>query len=94
MNLALPSFLPFGQPCPLSPEERRERKERAALLRRVRNCVSALKAERSNLAELTDPDLIDSHIYHMMSLEAQYRFLLRQARLCRLSADVVDVSLH
>lgn len=46
----------------------------------IREVCAAINRVESRFAMETDPDLIESCIYELESLRAQYRYLLRVAR--------------
>lgn len=51
------------------------------LLEDIARTKSALDRAYSNFENVIDPDLIDSSIYELQSIQMRYRFLLRQASL-------------
>ena len=51
------------------------------LMEDLRRTKCALDQAYSNFENVIDPDLIDSSIYELQSIQMRYRFLLRQASL-------------
>ncbi|MBQ9083105.1 MAG: DUF2508 family protein [Clostridia bacterium] len=51
-----------------------------ALLADLREVQQQLKCAQQRFDQLTDYDLLEACIYEMESLQAQYRYLLRQIR--------------
>ena len=50
------------------------------MLQEMGKLKTELEAAYSVFENVTDPDLIDSSIYHLNSLQQRYRFLLRQIK--------------
>ena len=57
------------------------------LLEDIARTKSALDRAYSNFENVIDPDLIDSSIYELQSIQMRYRFLLRQASLLEESSS-------
>ena len=58
----------------------KERPEADALAEAIRDICGRMRAVDLHFSEETDSDLLDAYIYERLSLQAQYRFLTRQAR--------------
>lgn len=55
--------------------------ESSSFWKDIARTKSALDRAYSNFENVIDPDLIDSSIYELQSIQMRYRFLLRQASL-------------
>ncbi len=55
-------------------------RDRAYFERQLKNCLQE-KRHNEELFDLeTEPELIEAHIYRRLSLECEYRYLLRQVK--------------
>lgn len=59
-----------------------------SLLEEIRSTLSRLNAARLWFDSESDPDLIEACVYQIESLEASYRYLLKQAKQAGLTNDV------
>ncbi len=58
---------------------------RERLLNDISKTQEALDVTYAHLATVSDPDLIDSYIYELNSIHYRYKYLIRQAKECRLT---------
>lgn len=61
------------------------------LLEEIRSTLARLNAARLWFDSESDPDLIEACVYQIESLEASYRYLLKQAKRAGLTNDVFAV---
>lgn len=68
-----------------------ERKEaRKRLMADITKTQIALETAYSNFENVSDPDLIDSYIYELNSIQLRYQYLIRQMKEFELTMDALN----
>ena len=60
----------------------------SALMQEIRDVKKAMEAAYINFENLTEPELVDSCIYELKSIQMRYQYLLNLAKLRNVRADI------
>lgn len=60
--------------------KRKEYTEQEELLAEIQKLKNALRAAYQNYDFITEPELVDAHIYELKSIQMKYSFLLHRAK--------------
>lgn len=61
------------------------------LLNDIENIKLQIQAAESHFSEITDGDLIEANVYELKSLNARYRFLLKEAKRIGVTSNLKKV---